>query len=106
MIDIRDFPQDKETRVMTLPECYGVKRTARFSGICLFISYALSLGAYFIGEFTSLHLYLDMTFITVDTICAYLFMTRPSPELAYKLTLVFMMGTGALICLAMILGSI
>ncbi len=106
MIDIRDFPQDKETRVITLPKRYGVKRAARFTGICLFISYVLSLGAYFTGEFTSIYLYLDMAFITVGTICAYLFMTRPSPELAYKLTLVFMMGTGTLICLAMILGSI
>lgn len=106
MIDIRDFPQDKETRVMTLPKRYGVKRTAYFTGICLFISYALSLGAYFTGEFTPIYLYLDIAFITIGTICAYLFMTRPSPELAYKLTLVFMMGMGTLICLAMILGSI
>jgi 4-hydroxybenzoate polyprenyltransferase len=106
MTDIRDFPQDKETRVMTLPKRYGVKRTAYFTGICLFISFALSLGAYFTGEFTPIYLYLDIAFITVGTICAYLFMTRPSPELAYKLTLVFMMGTGTLICLAMILGSI
>jgi 4-hydroxybenzoate polyprenyltransferase len=106
MIDIRDFPQDKETRVMTLPKRYGVKRTAYFTGICLFISYALSLWAYFSGEFTPIYLYLDIVFIIVGIICAYLFMTRPSPELAYKLTLVFMMGTGTLICLAMILGSI
>jgi 4-hydroxybenzoate polyprenyltransferase len=106
MIDIRDFPQDKETRVMTLPKRYGVKRTAYFTGLCLFISFALSLGAYFTGEFTPIYLYLDIAFITVGTICAYLFMTRPSPGLAYKLTLVFMMGMGTLICLAMILGSI
>jgi len=106
MIDIRDFPQDKETRVMTLPKRYGVKRTAYFTGICLFISYALSLGAYFTGEFTPIYLYLDIAFITIGTICAYLFMTRPSPELAYKLTLLFMMGMGTLICLAMVLGSI
>ena len=106
MIDIRDFPQDKETRVMTLPKRYGIKRTAYFTGICLFISYALSLGAYFSGEFTPIYLYLDIIFIIVGIICAYLFMTRPSPELAYKLTLVCMMGMGTLICLAMILGSI
>ena len=28
MIDIRDFPQDKVTRVQTLPKRYGVRRTA------------------------------------------------------------------------------
>ena len=106
MTDIRDFPQDEETRVMTLPRRYGIKRTAYFTGTCLFISYALSLAAYFTGEFTSIYLYLDIVFIVVGIICACLFMRRPSPELAYKLTLVSMMGMGTIICLAMILGSI
>lgn len=106
MTDIRDFPQDKETRVMTLPTRYGIERTAYFTGICLFISYTLSLAAYFTGEFTPIYLYLDIVFIVVGIICACLFMRRPSPELAYKLTLVSMMGMGTIICLAMILGSI
>ena len=106
MIDIRDFPQDKETRVMTLPKRHGVKRTAQFTGICLFISFALSLAAYFTGEFSPIYLYLDLVFIIVGIICAVLFMRRPSPELAFRLTLVFMMGMGTLICVAMILGSI
>ena len=106
MIDIRDFPQDKVTRVMTLPKRYGIKRTAQFTGICLLISYALSLAAYFTGDFTSIYLYLDLVFIVVGLVCAWLFVTRPSPQLAFKLTLVFMMGMGTIICLAMILGSI
>ena len=106
MIDIRDFAQDTETRVMTLPQRYGIKRTAQFTGICLFISYALSLTVYFTGEFTPIYLYLDLIFITVGIVSAILFMIRPSPELAFKLTLVFMMGMGTIICLAMILGSI
>jgi 4-hydroxybenzoate polyprenyltransferase len=106
MIDIRDFPQDKETRVMTLPKRYGIKRTAQFTGICLFISYALSLAAYFTGEFTPVYLYLDSVFITVGIVCAILFMTHPSPKLALRLTIIFMMGMGTVICLAMILGSI
>jgi 4-hydroxybenzoate polyprenyltransferase len=106
MIDIRDFPQDKETRVMTLPKRYGIKRTAQFTGICLFISYALSLAAYFTGEFTPVYLYLDLVFIIVGTVCAILFIIRPSPKLAFRLTLVFMMGMGTLICVAMLLGSI
>jgi 4-hydroxybenzoate polyprenyltransferase len=105
MIDIRDFPQDKVTRVQTLPKRYGIRRTAQFTAICLLISYALSLAAYFTGEFSSIYLYLDLAFITVGLVCAWLFATRPSPKLAYRLTLVFMMGMGVLICLAMILGS-
>ncbi len=106
MIDIRDFPQDKETRVMTLPKRYGIKRTARFTGICLFISYALSLAAYFTGDFTPVYLYLALVFIVTGIFSAVFFMMRPSPELAHKLTLVFMMGMGTVICLAMILGSL
>ena len=106
MIDIRDFPQDKTTRVQTLPKRYGIKRTAQFTAICLLISYALSLAAYFTGEFNTIYLYLDLAFIAVGLVCAWLFATRPSPKLAYTLTLVFMMGMGLLICLAMILGSI
>ncbi|MFC1892841.1 UbiA family prenyltransferase [Chloroflexota bacterium] len=106
MIDIRDFPQDKTTRVQTLPKRYGVKLTARFTAISLVIAYALSLGAYFTGEFSTVYLYLDLVFIGVGLVCAWLFATRPSPRLAYTLTLVFMMGMGSVICLAMILGSL
>ena len=47
----------------------------------------------------------DLVFIAVGLVCVWLFATRPSPKLAYALTLVFMMGMGSLICLAMILGS-
>jgi 4-hydroxybenzoate polyprenyltransferase len=106
MIDIRDFPQDKVTRVQTLPKRYGIKRTAQFAAICLLISYALSLAAYFTGEFNTIYLYLDLVFIAVGLVCVWLFATRPSPQLAYRLTLVAMMGMGFLICLAMILGSV
>jgi 4-hydroxybenzoate polyprenyltransferase len=104
MIDIRDFPQDKVTRVQTLPKRYGVRRTAQFTTCCLLIAYVLSLAAYFTGEFSSIYLYLDLAFIAVGVVCAWLFATRPSPRLAYILTLVCMMGMGSLICLAMILG--
>ena len=105
MIDIRDFPQDEVTRVQTLPKRYGVKRTAQFTAMCLLIAYALSLATYFTGEFGPIYLYLDVAFIAVGSVCAWLFVTRPSPRLAYILTLVCMMGMGSLICLAMILGS-
>jgi 4-hydroxybenzoate polyprenyltransferase len=106
MIDIRDFPQDEVTRVQTLPKRYGVRRTARFTAICLLIAYVLSLAAYFTGEFGRIYLYLDLAFVAVGLVCAWLFVTRPSPRLAYILTLVCMMGMGSLICLAMILGSV
>ena len=105
MIDIRDFPQDEVTRVQTLPKRYGIKRTAQFTSICLLISYILSLAAYFTGEFSTIYLYLDIVLIAIGLVSAWLFSTRPSPRLAYRLTLVFMMGMGTLICLAMILGS-
>ena len=105
MIDIRDFPQDQATRVQTLPLRYGIKRTAQFTAVSLLIAYALSLAAYFTGEFSAAYLYLDLVFIAVGLVCAWLFATRPSPRLAYALTIVFMMGIGSLICLAMVVGS-
>ncbi|MFC1875373.1 UbiA family prenyltransferase [Chloroflexota bacterium] len=106
MIDIRDFPQDEATRVQTLPRRYGIKRTARFTAICLVISYLLSLSAYFTGDFNDIYLYLVIAFVAIGLVCAWLFATRPSPRLAYILTIVFMMVMGTIICLAMILGSI
>jgi 4-hydroxybenzoate polyprenyltransferase len=105
MIDIRDFPQDTVTRVQTLPKRYGIKRTAQFTALCLLIAYALSLAVYFTGEFSPIYLYLDLAFISVGLVCAWFFTTRPTPRLAYILTLVFMMGMGSLICLAIVLGS-
>jgi 4-hydroxybenzoate polyprenyltransferase len=105
MIDIRDYPQDQATRVQTLPKRYGVQRTAWFTAICLLIAFALSLAAYWTGEFGPVYLYLDIVFVTVGLVCASLFVARPTPRLAHILTLVFMMGMGSLICLAMILGT-
>jgi DMSO reductase anchor subunit len=54
---------------------------------------------------------LDYTFwqgcsFVVGLVCAWMFATRPSPKLAYILTLVFMVGTCLLMCLAMILGTL
>lgn len=106
MTDIRDFPQDQVTRVQTLPKRYGVRRTARLTAVCLLVAYALSLAAYFTGEFNRTYLVLDLVFIAVGLVCAGLFLARPTPRLAYVLTLVFMMGEGFLISLAMILGSL
>ncbi|MFC1928722.1 UbiA prenyltransferase family protein [Chloroflexota bacterium] len=106
MIDIRDFAQDEASRVQTLPKRYGMKRTAQFTAVCLLVSCVLSLSAYFTGEFSTIYLYLDIAFIAVTLVGAWLFVAHPSPRLAYILTIVFMMGAGLLICLAIILGSI
>ena len=104
-IDVRDFPQDKVTGVQTPPKRYGIRRTARFTATCLLIAYALSVAAYFTGEFSPIDLYLDLAFIVVGVMCTWLFASRPDPTMAYVLTLVCMMGMGSIICLAMILGS-
>jgi hypothetical protein len=82
-----------------------VRRTAQFTAICLLIAYALSLAAYFTGEFSPIYLYLDLVFVAMGAVCAWLFATRPNSRLAYVLTLVCVMGMGSLICLAVILGS-
>jgi 4-hydroxybenzoate polyprenyltransferase len=106
MIDIRDYPQDLVTRVRTLPMQYGIPRTAQFTAVCLLVAYGLSLGAYLTGEFNAVYLYLDLVFIIAGLVCAWLFVMNPTSRLAHVLTLVFMMGLGSLICLAMVLGSI
>ena len=105
MIDIRDFPVDERNPVQTLPKRYGVKATAWLTAVCLHVAYALSLGVYLTGELSQLYLYLDILFIAVGLGCAWWFALRPSPGLARTLTMVFMMGEGTLICLAVILGS-
>jgi len=106
MIDIRDFPQDEAKLVQTLPKRYGVKRTAQLTAVCLLVAYGLSFAAYLTGEFGPLYLVLDLVFIGVGLVCAWLFVTRPTPRLAYVLTIVFMMGEGFVISLAMILGKL
>jgi fructose-specific phosphotransferase system IIC component len=83
-----------------------VKASAQFTAFCLFEASVLSLAARFTGEFSPIYLYLDLAFIAVSLVCAWLFATPSSPRLAYILTFVCMMGTASLICLAMILGSI
>ncbi len=104
--DIRDYPQDMATRVETLPKRYGIRRTAVFTTTCLLVSYALSLGAYFTGQFTAVYLYLDLAFISLGLVGAIIFAARPTPRSAFIFTMIFMMGLGTLICLALILGSL
>ncbi len=104
--DIRDFPQDQETPVQTFPKQYGIKRTAQITAVSLLISYAFSLGAFFTGEFNNLYLYLVIVFIVTGLIITGLFLYKASPELALKITMVYMMGQGMIICLAVILGSL
>jgi 4-hydroxybenzoate polyprenyltransferase len=106
MIDIRDFPQDEETPVHTLPKRYGVQRTALFTAVCLCAAFALSLAAYFTREFKPIYLYLDIVFVAIGLVCACLFAARPTPRLGAVLTPIFMMGEGMLISVAMVLGSL
>ena len=41
-----------QKKMRTLPKQYGLKRTAWFTAVCLLLAYALSLAAYFTGEFS------------------------------------------------------
>jgi 4-hydroxybenzoate polyprenyltransferase len=104
--DIRDFPEDQETPIQTFPKQYGIKRTAQITAMSLIIAYAFSIGAYFTGELSRLYLYLDIVFIITGLVITILFLYKASPELALRITMVYMMGQGALICLAIILGKL
>ena len=105
--DIRDFPQDQETPVETFPKKYGIKRTAQITAVSLLIAYALSLIVFFINDiFNNLYLYLDIVFIATGLIITVLFLYKASPKLALKITMIYMMGQGMIICLAIILGSL
>jgi len=106
MIDVRDFAQDQATRLPTMPQRYGLRRTAQFTAVCLVVSCALSLAAYWVGPFNRIYLYLDLLFIAVGLACAGLFVARPTPRRAHILTNICMVGEGLLICLAVVLGSL
>ena len=104
--DIRDFPQDQETPVQTFPKRFGIKRTAQITAVNLSIAYLLSLVAYFISDFSNLYLYLDIVFIVTGIIITGLFLYKASPKLALRITMIYMMGQGVIICLAIILGKL
>jgi 4-hydroxybenzoate polyprenyltransferase len=102
--DIRDFAQDKATRVRTLPMLLGMRGAAWFTFVNLVIAFCLSYAAWLTGEFTRIYLYLDYAFITLGMLCAVWFVMRPSPKMGLYFTYIFMMGEGMLIILAMVLG--
>jgi len=104
--DIRDYPEDQETNVQTFPKRYGIKRTAQITAVSLLIAYAFSIGVYFTGEFSRIYLYLDVAFIITGLVITILFLYKASPELALRITMIYMMGQGALICTAIILGKL
>ncbi len=104
--DIRDFPQDQETPIQTFPKRFGIKRTAQITAASLSVAYVLSLVAFFISDFSNLYLYLDIVFIVTGIIITGLFLYKASPELALRITMVYMMGQGVIICLAIILGKL
>jgi len=104
--DIRDFPIDKETPVQTMPKKYGLKNTARIVAISLIIAYILSFTAYFTGWYNPIYLYLNIIYIITGLMLIAIFLLKPTPKLAKNITMIFMMGQGTLICLAIILGTI
>jgi 4-hydroxybenzoate polyprenyltransferase len=106
MIDIRDFPLDSRTPVQTLPKRLGIRPTAVLTAVCLHLAFAVSLAVWFLGGMRPVYLYLDVVFVALGLACAWWFALRPTPELARILTMVFMMGEGTLICLAVILGRL
>ena len=85
---------------------FGVHKTAYLSSVSLIIAYALSLAAYFTGDFGVIYLYLDIAFIVTGLVAILIFIKYPTPQLAYVYTFIFMMGMGTLICLAIILGKV
>ena len=106
MIDIRDFPLDSRTAVQTLPKRFGVPRTAVLTAVCLHLAFAVSVSLYYFGSMGRIYLLLDVPFVLIGLTCAWWFVLRPSASLARVLTMVFMMGEGTLICVAVILGSL
>jgi len=106
LTDIRDFPEDRETRVQTLPKRYGTGWTVLFTVVCLHVAYALSVAAYLTGEFSRLYLYADIVFVTTGLALTWLFAARPTPKAALRLTPAFLMGQGTLFSLMLVLGRL
>ena len=104
--DIRDFPQDQETPVNTFPKKYGIRRTVHISVVSLMISYILSFVVYWIGSFHPIYLYLDIVFLITGFTITGLFFFKASPKFCLHISMVYMMGQGVIICLAIILGKL
>ncbi len=56
----------------------------QFTGVCLTVAYAQSLGGYLTGEFNAVYSFLDLVFITIGLVCLWLLVIRHSPKLAYR----------------------
>jgi 4-hydroxybenzoate polyprenyltransferase len=106
LTDIRDYPLDDKTRVLTLPKRYGIRKTTIFIFVGLLIAHVFGLSAYWTGEFHSIYLYIMLAATLVGLTCSLIFIAKPSPHLAHIFTIVFMVGEGLGITLALILGSI
>ncbi len=105
--DIRDFPEDQDTPVKTFPKKYGIRRTVHISVVSLVISYILSFVAYWVGgELSAIYLYLDIIYLVIGVIITGFFFFKASPKFCLYITMVYMMGQGALICTAIILGKL
>lgn len=105
LTDIRDYQQDSSSNLQTFTTRYGMKPTLYMIISSLSVSYILSFLAYLTGEFSVIYLYLDIAFILLGVICILVLIRNPSSNMADKLTLIFMMGEGSLISLAMVLGK-
>jgi len=106
LTDIRDYPQDARTRVSTIPKRYGIRKTTIFIFVGLLIAHAFGLSAYWTGEFNSIYLFLMLAATLVGLTCSAYFIFRPSSHLAHIFTIVFMVGEGLGITLALIFGSL
>jgi len=106
LTDIRDYPLDAHTCVSTIPKRYGIQKTTIFIFIGLLIAHAFGLSAYWTEEFNSIYLYLMLVAALVGLTCSVIFIFKPTPHLAHIFTIVFMVGEGLGITLALILGSI
>jgi 4-hydroxybenzoate polyprenyltransferase len=102
MTDIRDFSEDREASVQTLPERYGTRRTVLFTLVCLHAACVLSLVAYLTAEFSHPYLYVDIAFITTGLALTWLFAARPTPKVAFRLTPVLLTGQGSLFSLMLV----
>jgi len=106
MTDIRDFPQDAPAPVQTLPKRYGVRRTAVFTGVMLFVSFIIGICIPYTGRVGAGYLWFAVPFVIIGSASAVAFIIKPSPRLAHVFTYVCMMGLGTLICAAMIAGHL
>jgi len=106
LTDIRDYPLDINTPVQTIPKRFGIRYTTIFIFVGLLIAHAFGLGAWLTGEFNLNYLFIMLGATLVGLTCSLIFLFKPSPHLARIFTIVFMVGEGLGITMALIFGSL